>query len=68
MPRKYRAVLKSLSGLCLNLSAGWFGVVFFVPNVVEISKIDSSNLTYDISFGILCLVISIIIEYYLDYE
>lgn len=68
MSRKNRAILKSLSGLCQNLSAGWFGIVFIVPNIVDIPKIDAYTLTYDLAFGIVFLGFSIIIEYFLNHD
>ncbi|MBI5356437.1 hypothetical protein HZB78_02390 [Candidatus Collierbacteria bacterium] len=50
---------KVLSGLFINLGAGWFGVVFIAPGIVGQSLLFSSIvLTKNILLGTLCLVIA----------
>lgn len=62
-----RASLRALSGLSINLSAGWFALAFITPNIVDISgALDILRLTYDLLFGILFLVITIFIEFKLN--
>ena len=60
--------LKALSGLCQNLSAGWFGVVLIAPNFSE--KPDWPwRLTINLFLGILLLVFSVIFDkFHQDHE
>ncbi len=63
MNRKYRPWLKSLSGLYVNLSAGFFGLAFITPNFIDIGTGEGLlRLTKDIGFGILFLLLSGMIE------
>jgi hypothetical protein len=51
--------LKVLSGLFVNLGAGWFGVVFIAPGIVGQSFLLSSVvLTKNLLLGTLCLVMA----------
>ncbi|MBI5356446.1 hypothetical protein HZB78_02435 [Candidatus Collierbacteria bacterium] len=51
--------LKVLSGLFVDLAAGWFGVVFIAPGIVSQSLIlTSAILTKNFLLGTLCLVIA----------
>jgi hypothetical protein len=53
------AVFRSLSGLAINLSAGWFAIVFVAPSSISILSIkDVLTLIYDLLFGIIFLFIS----------
>ncbi len=58
--------LKSLSGLFLNLSAGWYGAAFIVPLSYITSPYWPVYLIADIANGILCLVTSVQIERILE--
>lgn len=51
-----KALIKTIAGLTVNLSAVWFGAVFITPNFSpEITAKAIVALTYDIVFGILFL-------------
>lgn len=62
-----RPALKSISSLFVNLSATWFGAAFITPNLVRLSEREALILLtkYFLS-AILCLMLSIKIEDYLD--
>ncbi len=63
MKRKYLPLLKSVAGLYVNLSAGWFGLAFITPNFVDINTSETLlRLTKDIGFGILFLMLSAMVE------
>jgi len=50
------AIMKTLSNLSVNLSAGWFGAAFITPNFSQIIGIkEFFLLLLDIAFGILFL-------------
>lgn len=58
-----KAILKALSGLTINLSAGWFGAFVISPNFSPIVGIkEILLLTYDVMFGILFLYLGIKLE------
>lgn len=61
------AWIKSLSGLCINLSAAWLATVFVVPNFTR-QPITSVLLTNSISYGILYLLLSVYLENLLIHE
>jgi len=62
------ALLKSLSGLTINLSAGWFGLALITPNFSVVAGIkELSLLLYDVTFGILFLWFSYKLEKMLKY-
>ena len=51
---------QAISDLCINLSAGWFGAAFIVPNAVgKRGKVKFWILTVDIFLGIIFLVLSV---------
>ena len=55
--------LKAFSGLCINLSAAWFGLAFVTPNFADLSNINILwVLIRDVLFGIVFLVLTAIIE------
>lgn len=57
------AVIRSLSGLAINLSAGWFGVAVITPNFSRIiGTKELFLLLFDIIFGILFLWFSYQLE------
>ncbi|MBM4401799.1 MAG: hypothetical protein FJ044_00970 [Candidatus Cloacimonetes bacterium] len=59
--------LKALSGLCVNLSAGWFGAALITFNFLDPSKKGGFwVLTYDIVFGTLFLLLTVRVEKYLE--
>jgi len=59
-----KAILSALSGLCINLSAGWFAFAFITPNITNIINFDNVlRLIYDVLFGILFLGLTIYIEF-----
>ena len=50
---------KIIADLLVNLSAGWFGVIFIVPNFSGLNNVtEFTILTFDLIMAILCLVIS----------
>lgn len=54
---------KALSGLCVNLSAAWFGLAFITPNFADLSSLEVIFvLIRDCFFGIVFLSISAVIE------
>ena len=58
--------LKALSGLCVNLSAAWFGVAFITPRFANLSEAEVLFvLTKSISSGIMFLLLTVEIEGYL---
>lgn len=55
--------LRVLSGLFVNLGAGWFGLAFITPNFINLSQaVLFFTLIRDIVSGILCLLIAVAIE------
>ena len=55
--------LKAFSGLCINLSAAWFGLAFVTPNFADLSNINILwVLIRDVLFGIVFLVLTAMIE------
>ena len=55
----YIALKEIISDLLVNLSAGWFGVIFIVPNFSGLNNItEFAILTFDLIMAILCLLIS----------
>lgn len=55
--------LRVLSGLFVNLGAGWFGLAFITPNLTSLSQeMLFFTLIKDIAYGILCLLIAAAIE------
>ncbi len=69
MSRKTKkAWLRTLSGLTINLSAGWFGLVLITPNFTDLSKIDGFIVLLGYLFlGIIFLFLTAFIER-LNYE
>lgn len=62
--RLRKAILRALSGLCINLSAGWFALAFITPNITAVSNTDDVlRLIYDVLFGILFLGLTVYIEF-----
>ena len=59
--------LKALSGLCINLSAGWLGGAVISFNFLEPSRMGGFwILTYDLFFGIVFLLFTVKLEEYLE--
>lgn len=62
-----RPWIKALAGLCINLSAGWFGLAIITPNFSELSETEALLvLTRDVFFGILFLYLTVKLEEYLS--
>lgn len=60
--------LKSIGGLCINLSATWFAIVFITPKLFYKDFIDLAIfLTKSIGFGIFFLLLSVKIENIIQY-
>lgn len=59
------SILKSLTGLSVNLSATWVALAFITPNF---SSLDNPDAVYvllsDLGFAILFLVLSVILEFF----
>lgn len=54
---------KALSGLTINLSAGWFGAVLILPNFSPVQSLaDFGVLTYNLVFGSIFLVLTVLLE------
>jgi len=61
--------LKSIGGLCINLSAAWFAIVLITPKLFYKDFIDLMIfLTKSISFGIFFLLLSVRIEDFINYD
>lgn len=61
--------LKSIGGLCINLSATWFAVIFITPKLFYQDFIESIIfLTKSTVFGIFFLMLSVKIEDVLKYD
>lgn len=59
--------IKALSGLFINLSAGWFGAALISFNFLEFSKEGSFwVLMYDVVLGMLFLLLTVRLEKYLE--
>lgn len=57
------SIYKALAGLCINLSAGWFGAVIIIPNFKPLTTLFSYLvLISDLLYGILFLVLTVIFE------
>ena len=57
------AVFKTLSGLAINLSAGWYALVLIAANFLPIrGGAEILSLIVDVVFGTLCLLISFRLE------
>jgi len=57
------AWLKSVAGLSINLSAGWFAAVFIVPNFSPLRTLnDFAVLFYDLLFGSIFLLVTVLLE------
>ena len=55
--------LRALSGLSINLASGWYGATVVLPNFSPIKTwADFGVLLYDIIFGTIFLVITVLIE------
>lgn len=69
MNRNFRPWLRSLSGICQNMSVALFGLAFITPNFTTLNNPENILvLTLDILFGMLFLVISVQMEQILEYE
>lgn len=65
--RFIHSILKALSGLSINLSAGWFGAILIVPNFSPIkTSADFLTLIYDFIFGTIFLGLTVWFEYQLQ--
>ena len=54
--------LNALSQLFINLSAGWFGIVFIIPGVTKLDTFDDFLwLTKNVLLGILALLVAMIV-------
>lgn len=63
MDKNTKAGLRTLSGLSINISAGWVGLAFLTPNFTDLSKPESiSILIRDIFFGIVFLLLTFFLE------
>lgn len=63
MGRTTLAFLKALSQVLGNLSATWFAVAFITPNFSNLSSTETLIvLTKDVSFGIVFLLATTLIE------
>lgn len=61
--------LKSIGGLCINLSAAWFAVIIITPRVFYQDLTDLIIfLTKNIAFGIFFLLLSVRIEDIINYD
>lgn len=61
--RNRKAIIKSLAGLSINLSAAWFGLVLVIPNFWPIKRWEEVwRLIIDSFCGILFLIISFRLE------
>ena len=57
------AVFSAISDLLINMSAGWFGAVFIVPNFTrKQGKEKLLVLINDLALGIISLVIAILVR------
>jgi len=62
-----RAWLRVLSAFFVNLAATWFGATFITINFVNLSSTEAiSLLIRNIFSGILCLLVSVKIEEFLE--
>jgi hypothetical protein len=58
-----KAAFRVLSGMFVNLSAGWFGVIIISPNFLPVLSFrEIFILTQNVLAGILCLWISFVLE------
>lgn len=63
MNRTKQAFLKSLAAVTGSLSAAWFAVAFITPNFPNLSTPETLILlTKDISYGIVLLLVTTLIE------
>lgn len=61
--------LKSISGLCINLSATWFAVIFITPKLLYKDYFELIYLLIKAcSFGIFFLLLSVKIEDMITYD
>ncbi len=61
--------LKSIGGICINLSATWFAIIFITPKLFYKDFIDLIIfLTKSLGFGILFLLLSVKIEDIINYD
>lgn len=59
------SVLKSFTGLSVNLSATWVVLAFITPNFSSLDNPDAVYvLLFDLGFAILFLVLSVILEFF----
>ncbi len=57
------AWLSALSGLTINLSSGWFGAIVILPNFSPVKTLaDFWVLLYNVVFGSIFLVVTVLIE------
>ena len=64
MSKKYKkAWMKTLSGICGNISAAWLGLTFITPNFVGLANFHIIIvLIRDIFFGIVFLLLAVYFE------
>lgn len=58
--------MRSLSALFVNLAAGWFATVFILPIQGFAGRVSFSQLTVNMFYGIVCLLVSMRMEELLD--
>ena len=58
---EFRAIYKTLSGLCLNLTASWYAAVLVLPNFISI-RVAILNLMTSLANGTLLLVFAYLLE------
>ncbi len=69
MNKNLHASIKVLSGFCVNIAAGWFGVAFITPNFTHIPSLGIIlTLTEYVLFGILFLVAAFFLEKKILYD
>lgn len=63
MKKNIQAWQKTISGLSINISAGWFGLAFLTPNFTDLLKPENTSiLIRDIFFGIVFLILTFFLE------
>lgn len=60
------AAIRSISGVLINLSAGWFATVFILPLQGFIGHVSFAQLILNLVYAIVCLKLSIRLEELLD--
>ncbi len=56
------SIYRSFSGLFINLSAGWLTTVFILPIQGLLGTVSLFQLTLNLLYGIVCLVVSVYLD------